>query len=86
MAKILEYVQGQLSAQQKEHSMGARIRDEVTMDPGGQSLRIASCRPKEWNQLTTISHDDQLYELVQEQKASARVHSSTNSARSPLQP
>lgn len=69
--KILEYVQGQLSAQQKEHSMGARIRDEVTIDSSSQSLSIASCRPKHWNQLTTISHEGQFYELVQEEKATA---------------
>ena len=69
--KILEYVQGQLSAQQKEHSMGARIRDEVTLDSSGQSLLVTSCRPKEWNQLTTISHEGQFYELVQEEKATA---------------
>jgi len=67
--KLLEYAQAHFSAQQKERSMGARIRDEVVLDPNGQSLRIASCRPKQWNQLTTISHDGQFYELVSEQKA-----------------
>ena len=69
--KVLEYVQGQLGAQQKELSMGARIRDEVVLDPTGQALRIASCRPKEWTKLTSISHEGQFYELVTEVKASA---------------
>jgi len=69
--KLLEYAQAQFSAQQKERSMGARIRDEVIIDPSGQSLRIASCRPKQWNQLTTVSHDGQFYELVTEQKATS---------------
>lgn len=69
--KVFEYVQAQLSAQQKERRMGVRLRDEVDIDPSGQSLRIASCRPKEWNQLTTVSHDGQLYELVAEQQAVA---------------
>jgi hypothetical protein len=69
--KMLEFAQAQLSAQQKERSMGARLRDEVTADPSRQSLRIASCRPKEWSQLTTISHEGDLYELVSEQEAPA---------------
>jgi hypothetical protein len=51
--------------------MGARLRDEVIIDPSGQSLRIASCRPKQWNQLTTVSLEGQFYELVQEEKATA---------------
>jgi len=69
--KLLEYAHARLSAQQRERSMGARLRDEIVIDSAGQSLRIASCRPKQWNQLTTISHDGQFYELVTEQKASA---------------
>jgi hypothetical protein len=69
--KLLEYAHAQLSAEQKERSMGARLRDEVVIDPGGQSLRIFSCRPKQWTQLTTISHEGQFYELVTEQKAPA---------------
>ena len=69
--KLLEYAQAQFSAQQKERSMGTRLRDEVTIDPTGQSLQIASCRPKQWTQLTTVSHEGQFYELVSEQKAPA---------------
>jgi hypothetical protein len=60
-----------LAPNNKESRMGARLRDEAVIDPTGQSLRIASCHPKEWNHLTTISHDGQLYELVTEQKATA---------------
>jgi len=69
--KLFEYAQAQFSAQQKEHRMGARLRDEAVIDPSGQSLRIASCRPKEWTKLTTISHEGQFYELVTEVKATA---------------
>ena len=69
--KIVEYFQGQLSAQHKELSMGARICDEVILDPTGQALRIASCRPKQWTKLTTVSHEGQFYELVTEIKAGA---------------
>ena len=67
--KLSEYADAMLSAQQKERSMGSRLRDEVVIDPSGESLRIASCRPKQWNQLTTIAHEDQLYEHVSQQKA-----------------
>ncbi|HKV63219.1 MAG TPA: hypothetical protein VJO16_15000 [Candidatus Acidoferrum sp.] len=69
--KLLEYAHSQLSAEQKERSMGARLRDDVVIDPSGQSLRIFSCRPKQWTQLTTISHEGQFYELVTEQKGPA---------------
>jgi len=69
--KLFEYAQSQFSAQQHERRMGARLRDEVQLDPTGERLQISSCRPKQWNQLTTISHDGQFYELVTEQKASA---------------
>ena len=69
--KLIEYVQGQLGARQKELSMGARIPDEVVLDPTGQALRIASCRPKDWTKLTSVSHEGQFYELVTELKASA---------------
>jgi hypothetical protein len=69
--KVLEYVHAQVSAEQKERSMGARLRDEVQVDPTGERLQVASCRPKQWNQLTTVSHDGQFYELITEQKASA---------------
>jgi hypothetical protein len=45
--------------------LGGRIRDEV--QPGAaDSLQIASCRPKPWTQLTTISHEGIFYELVSE--------------------
>ncbi len=69
--KLIEYVQGQLGVQHRELSMGARIRDEVVLDPTGQALRIASCRPKEWTKLTSVSHEGQFYELVTEMKAKA---------------
>jgi hypothetical protein len=69
--KLFEYADAQLSAKSHEKSMGARIRDEVVPDPKGQSLQIASCRPKPWTQLTAISHEGQFYELVAERKATA---------------
>lgn len=43
--------------------MGARVRDEVQSEHDGAWLQIPSCRPKSWNQLTTISCAGALYEL-----------------------
>lgn len=60
-----------IDAENHERSMGARIRDDVQLDPSGERLQISSCRPKQWTNLTTISHEDELYELVREEKASA---------------
>lgn len=40
-----------------------------TVAPGESAdhdLRVESSRPKPWNQLTTISHNDQLYEVARE--------------------
>jgi len=69
--KIFEFADAQLSAKSHERSMGSRIRDEVHWDAGGQSLQIASCRPKPWTQLTAISHEGQFYELIAEREATA---------------
>jgi len=60
-----------VDADSHERSLGARLRDEVQIDPTGESLQIKSCRPKEWTNLTTISHEGQFYELVSTQKAQA---------------
>jgi hypothetical protein len=49
-----------------EHASGTKSKSIPRV-----SLQIKSCRPKQWNQLTTVSHDGQLYELVSEQKAPA---------------
>jgi hypothetical protein len=68
---LLAKLHSRIDAENHERSLGARLRDEVQIDPAGISLEIKSCRPKQWNQLTTVSHDGQLYELVSEQKAPA---------------
>jgi len=69
--KIVEVVQQRFVAQRNEKRMGERIRDEVTTDEGSDTLRIASCRPKPWTNLTTISHEGALYELATQGKADA---------------
>ena len=51
----------------QEHDLGPRVVDTVA--PGqapDHDLRIDSCRPKPWNALTTISYNQQLYELARE--------------------
>jgi hypothetical protein len=60
-----------LDAHHYEKSQGERIRDHVQLIPADGSLQISSCRPKSWNQLTTISHEGELYELVSAQHAPA---------------
>ena len=47
----------------RERALGERVVDTVQVE-GASDLLIASCRPKPWNQLTTIRYQDQLYELA----------------------
>ena len=54
-----------LDSQSHERRLGHRIRDEV-QPVAADSLQIASCRPKPWTQLTTISHEGVFYELASE--------------------
>lgn len=50
-------------AYRREQQLGPRIVDTVQLE-GAADLLVASCRPKPWNQLTTIRYQDELYELV----------------------
>ncbi len=51
----------------QEHDLGPRVVDTVSpADAADHDLRIESSRPKPWSQLTTISYNDQLYELARE--------------------
>jgi hypothetical protein len=61
---LLSLLHTRLNGTYQEKRMGKRISDDVQCSTDGASLHIASCRPKEWNQLTTVSYDDRLYELV----------------------
>jgi len=69
--KVAAVLQSHFEAEQKERALGERVRDEVQLIEGSESVRIASCRPKPWSQLTTISHEGALFELASEQKAGA---------------
>lgn len=68
--QLLALLHAQLKAGGREIRLGRRIRDEVELT-GGQSLRIASCRPKAWNHLVTISFNGELYEVAREVKGPA---------------
>ena len=69
--KLAAVAHSHFEIQQKERSMGERVRDDIQLVEGSDSIRIASCRPKPWTQLTTISHGGALFELASEQKATA---------------
>lgn len=69
--KVAAVVQSHFEAKEKERALGERIRDEVQIVDGSDSIRIASCRPKPWTRLTTISHEGTLFELASEQKTAA---------------
>lgn len=69
--QVLALLHSQLDAQAHEKSLGERIRDDVQPQACGNSLQIASCRPKPWTRLTTISHEGEFYEVVAESKATA---------------
>lgn len=66
---LIAKLHDKLDANIHERSLGARLADEVQIDPTGESLQIKSCRPKPWTNLTTISHEGNLYELVREEKS-----------------
>ncbi len=69
--QVLAVLHTQLDAQNHERRLGTRIRDVVHPAADGESLQIASCRPKSWTQLTTIAHEGVFYELVGENKGPA---------------
>jgi hypothetical protein len=62
--QALAFLQGKLQARGREIQLGKRIRDEVQFTPDEEFMQIASCRPKSWTQLTTISYEDEFYQLI----------------------
>ena len=64
---ILSWLHIGAEGQYKEYKAGPRVIDELTVGTSPEfDLRIDTCRPKRWNKLTTIRHDDELYEVVKE--------------------
>lgn len=62
-------LQGWWIAWRRERRMGERVVDAVSWSYDRELLRIASCRPKLWTPLTTISHEGVLWELATESQA-----------------
>ena len=69
--QVLAFLQTKLEAHGAEVRMGKRVRDEAQVTSDGESLQVASCRPKSWNRLTTISYEGELYELVATKEGAA---------------
>lgn len=69
--KLAAVAHSHYEAKERERALGERVRDDVQYVEGSDSIHIASCRPKPWTQLTTISHEGGLFELASEQKVSA---------------
>ena len=63
---LVGWVHTRRDARRAERALGPRIPDEVERATAYSpwELRIRSCRPKPWTALTTISYEDQLYELM----------------------
>ena len=59
-----------LEAYGRELHFGKQIPDEIDLTSSGESLRIASCRPKPWNQLTTVSYRGEFFELIRAHEGS----------------
>jgi hypothetical protein len=52
-----------------ERDLGPPVEDLVQRGAGEFALVIASCRPKAWTNMSTISYDENFYELVREETA-----------------
>src|SRR6185312_16823461 len=61
--------QTKLVVVKRERELGPPVPDLVQPGSGDFALVIASCRPKSWTAMTTISYEGRLYELVREDSA-----------------
>ena len=71
--QMVAWTQATLISWYKELSAGPRVADEVIrLQLNDAALRIASCRPKaDWNHLTTIFHEGELFEMAGEEQGTA---------------
>jgi hypothetical protein len=67
---IISLLHARLESWRAESQMGKRIPDRVEC-VGAGLLQISSCRPKPWNRLTTISHNEVLYDLDSTKKGNS---------------
>jgi len=66
----LAFLQTRIEAHGRELRLGKRIRDEAHLTANGESLQIASCRPKPWTQMTTIAYEGECYKLIKTEEGS----------------
>lgn len=67
--QLIAWGHGALQSKQRERELGPPVEDLVQSGHGEFALVIASCRPKPWTEMTTISYEERLYELVKEESA-----------------
>jgi hypothetical protein len=67
--QLIEWAHHGIATAKHERDLGPAIEDLVQPGSGDFALVIASCRPKPWTKMTTISYDDKLYELSHEESA-----------------
>ena len=67
--QLLALAHFKAAAAKHERDLGPPVVDLVQPGSGDFALVIASCRPKPWNNMTTISYEEKLYELVREEQA-----------------
>lgn len=67
---VVSWVHGAVARRAAEHALGPKIGDEVErVEAADHTLRIASCRCKpNWNGLMTVSYQDELLEVVREER------------------
>jgi hypothetical protein len=67
----LALLHARIEAYGRELQLGKRIPDEAYLTSSGETLQIASCRPKPWSQLTTVTYQGECFELIQAYQGSA---------------
>ncbi len=67
--QLIALAHARIAKAKHEHDLGPLVEDLVSPGAGDFALCIASCRPKAWTHLSTISYQDRLYELVREDHA-----------------
>jgi len=67
--QLVAMAHGRIAKAQHERDLGPPIEDLVSPGAGDFALCIASCRPKPWTPMTTISYEDKLYELARQEHA-----------------
>lgn len=67
--QLIAWAHGGLENKKRQRDLGPPVEDLVQPGHGDFALVVASCRPKPWTRMTTISYEDKLYELVKEESA-----------------